>query len=140
MQQFDDRVAVITGAASGIGLAIARHAAELGMHLVLADIDELALVEAAKSLNLKSERRLICRQVDVSKAASVQALADAAAAVQPPSASRRRLSRRGSRLGEASLGPPAACLCHGPRCRTPSLKSAEDEIKQACDAGADDEY
>ena len=78
MQQFDDRVAVITGAASGIGLAIARHAAELGMHLVLADIDELALVEAAKSLNLKSERRLLCRQVDVSKAASVQALADAA--------------------------------------------------------------
>ena len=78
MQQFDDRVAVITGAASGIGLAISRHAAELGMHLVLADIDELALVEAAKSLNLKSERRLLCRQVDVSKAASVQALAYAA--------------------------------------------------------------
>lgn len=78
MLQFDDRVAVITGAASGIGLAIARRAAELGMHLVLADIDEATLATAADSLPVQDKRRLLCRQVDVSQSASVQALADAA--------------------------------------------------------------
>ena len=36
-------VAVITGAASGIGAGLARHAESLGMNLVLADWDEAAL-------------------------------------------------------------------------------------------------
>ena len=43
MQQFKDRVAVITGAASGLGLAMAKRFAREGMKLVLADIEEDAL-------------------------------------------------------------------------------------------------
>ena len=54
MKDFRDKVAVITGGASGLGLAMARRAAANGMKLVLADIEEgrgadraaLAVVEA----------------------------------------------------------------------------------------------
>ena len=40
MNNFNGKTAVITGAASGIGLALAKHAGAMGMNLVLADIDE----------------------------------------------------------------------------------------------------
>ncbi len=39
MQDFEGRVAVITGGASGIGLALAQRLAAEGMTLVLADIE-----------------------------------------------------------------------------------------------------
>ncbi|NKJ02412.1 SDR family NAD(P)-dependent oxidoreductase [Novosphingobium sp. SG707] len=42
----EGRVAVITGAANGIGLALALEAASRGMHVALADIGEEALLEA----------------------------------------------------------------------------------------------
>lgn len=45
-----DKVAVITGAASGIGLAAAHRLADKGMRIVMADIAEQALAEAAKAL------------------------------------------------------------------------------------------
>ncbi len=44
------RVAVITGAASGIGLAAAQRFAAIGMRLCLADIDEAALASAAATM------------------------------------------------------------------------------------------
>ena len=44
------RVAVVTGAASGIGYAVASRAAAEGMTVVLADIDAAALHGAAASL------------------------------------------------------------------------------------------
>ena len=47
MQRLQDRVAVITGAASGIGLAAARRLAAEGAHVVVADVDERAGKEAA---------------------------------------------------------------------------------------------
>lgn len=72
MEQLAGRTAVITGGASGIGLATARLLAAEGMHLVLADIEDGALQQAAASLGALGVR------TDVSKLADVQALADAA--------------------------------------------------------------
>ncbi len=47
------RVAVITGAARGIGLALALHAADKGMRLALADRDEDALIAAVEQVRAK---------------------------------------------------------------------------------------
>ena len=46
MKDFQGKVAVITGGASGLGLEIARLAAKKGLKLVLADIEERALKQA----------------------------------------------------------------------------------------------
>ena len=43
MKEFQDKVAVITGAASGIGLALAKRCVAEGMKVVLADIEVEAL-------------------------------------------------------------------------------------------------
>jgi len=50
MQRLQDRVAVITGAASGIGLAAARRMAAEGAQVVVADVDERAGKEAADAV------------------------------------------------------------------------------------------
>ena len=47
MKGFSDRVAAVTGAASGIGRALARELAGRGAHLALADLDEAGLAETA---------------------------------------------------------------------------------------------
>jgi NAD(P)-dependent dehydrogenase (short-subunit alcohol dehydrogenase family) len=77
MNNFNGKTAVITGAASGIGFALAKHAAAQGMSLVLADIDEAALQAAAEQLSLPADRVLALR-TDVRHAAEIKALADAA--------------------------------------------------------------
>ena len=43
MREFEGKTAVVTGAASGMGLAFARRFAAEGMNVVLADIEEDAL-------------------------------------------------------------------------------------------------
>jgi len=50
MQRLQDRVAVITGAASGIGLAAARRLADEGARVVVADVNEQAGKEAADAV------------------------------------------------------------------------------------------
>ncbi|MDP3515406.1 MAG: SDR family NAD(P)-dependent oxidoreductase [Sulfuritalea sp.] len=77
MKQFRDRSAVITGAASGIGLELARRAAAEGMNLVLADIEHGKLEAAAATLGLPAER-LLLQKTDVSREDEVAALAAAA--------------------------------------------------------------
>lgn len=67
-------VAVITGAAGGIGAGLARHAASQGMKLVLADWDADALNSVADSLTTD----VIAVPTDVRDEAAVQALAEAA--------------------------------------------------------------
>lgn len=77
MQDLADRVAVITGAASGIGQGLAWRFAREGMKLVLADIEEAALLEVEKELRLGGTSVLAVK-TDVSRKASVFALADRA--------------------------------------------------------------
>ncbi len=74
MKQFKDKVAVITGGASGIGLALARRAAAEGMQLVLADIEQGPLAAAAAGLKAAGARVLTVK-TDVSRAAEVENLA-----------------------------------------------------------------
>jgi len=77
MKNFQDRVAVITGAASGFGRAFADLGASLGMKLVLADIQAQALDATVAALRARGASVIgLC--TDVSKSEQVQALADAA--------------------------------------------------------------
>ncbi|MGB6838431.1 MAG: SDR family NAD(P)-dependent oxidoreductase [Dehalococcoidia bacterium] len=74
MREFRDRVAVVTGAASGIGRAMAGRFAAEGMKVVLADIEEGALAEAEAELKAKSAA-VLAVPTDVSKGGDVEALA-----------------------------------------------------------------
>jgi NAD(P)-dependent dehydrogenase (short-subunit alcohol dehydrogenase family) len=74
MRKFKDKVAVVTGAASGIGFALADRFASVGMKVVLADIEEPALERARQQLADKGAPALSVL-TDVSKAADVEALA-----------------------------------------------------------------
>ncbi len=77
MQELVNRVAVITGAASGIGKGIAHQLAKEGVNLILADIEERPLAELEKELRATGVRTLAV-VTDVSKRESVFALADRA--------------------------------------------------------------
>ena len=74
MDDLEGRAAVITGAASGIGLAMAKKFAGRGMHLVIADIDEAALTAAAQELTATGAR-VMPVVMDVSASDDVEALA-----------------------------------------------------------------
>ena len=76
MQAVDGRVAVVTGAASGIGLGMARAFTDSGMRVVLADAREDALDVAVGELRGKGHD-VVGVVTDVSKRADVEALADA---------------------------------------------------------------
>jgi NAD(P)-dependent dehydrogenase (short-subunit alcohol dehydrogenase family) len=75
MRRFRDRVAVVTGAASGIGRALAERFAAEGMRCVLADVDADALDRAVDELR-RGGAAAIGVRTDVASAADVQALAD----------------------------------------------------------------
>ena len=77
MEDLRDKVAVITGGGSGIGLAIARAFAAQGGRVVLADIDDAALAQAAATLTA-SGAEVLTVHTDVSVLAEVEALAVAA--------------------------------------------------------------
>ena len=74
MQDLEGKVAVVTGAGSGIGEGIARAVAAAGMKVVVADIDESKANTVAEDLGGDA---LACG-VDVSRLASVEALRDRA--------------------------------------------------------------
>jgi NAD(P)-dependent dehydrogenase (short-subunit alcohol dehydrogenase family) len=74
MQEFRDRVAVVTGAASGIGRALARRFVAEGMRVVLADVERGALEKTAGELAGEGARVLPV-PTDVSQAEQVDALA-----------------------------------------------------------------
>ena len=77
MKQFKDRVAVITGAASGFGREFALIGQRLGMKLVLADVQQQALQQFADELRA-SGTAVVAQACDVRKGEQVEALARAA--------------------------------------------------------------
>ncbi len=77
MRQFSGRVAVVTGAASGIGRAIAERCAREGMRVFLADIEQQPLDAAVDSL-LSDGHAVLGVRTDVSSQESVDELAAAA--------------------------------------------------------------
>jgi len=79
MKAFRDKVAVITGGASGLGLAMARRFAAEGMKLVLADIEEDALRRVETEFR-KAGVPVVGIWTDVSRAHDVERLAEKALA------------------------------------------------------------
>lgn len=77
MQEFNDRVAVITGGASGIGLGMARAFGAAGMKLVLADLNTDVLAAAASQLE-DAGVDVVTARCDVSQLDQVEALATTA--------------------------------------------------------------
>ncbi len=77
MKDFEGKVAVVTGGASGIGLGMATRFAAEGMRLVLADIEEGVLEAAAEGLR-EGGAEVLTVQTDCGDAASMDNLAEQA--------------------------------------------------------------
>src|SRR5262249_23049562 len=77
MQSFQGKVAVVTGAASGIRRALCERFAAEGMKLVLADVEAEALAQAERDFRAQGVATPAV-QVDVSQAEQVEALAQKA--------------------------------------------------------------
>ena len=75
MKTFTDRVAVITGGASGLGRAMAMRFASEGMKVVLADIETDALDATHREFR-DAGHDAIAMRCDVSESDDVEALAD----------------------------------------------------------------
>ena len=75
MQVLDGKVAVITGAGSGIGRALAEQLAKEGCALALADINQENLESLAAELRL-TKVDVSCHVLDVANRAAVYAFAD----------------------------------------------------------------
>lgn len=74
----DGKVAVVTGAASGIGRAIARSMAARGCDVAIADVDEAGLAETAGLIG--DVARVTCHRLDVADRIAVARFPDAVAA------------------------------------------------------------
>ena len=74
MKEFQGKVAVVTGAASGIGRALAERCAKEEMKVVLADIEEPALMQASRDLAAQGAQ-VLAVPTDVSQAGEVETLA-----------------------------------------------------------------
>ena len=78
MGRFDDKVAIVTGAAGGIGEAYARALAAEGANVVVADLDQEKGEDTAASISGAGGGPAIFVKVDVGSPESTIAMADAA--------------------------------------------------------------
>ncbi len=77
MNTFQGKVAVVTGAASGIGRGLAERCVQEGMKVVLADVEAQALLQTKQELAAQGAQ-ILALQTDVSQAAEVERLAQEA--------------------------------------------------------------
>jgi short-subunit dehydrogenase len=75
--------AAVTGAASGIGRALALELAARGCDLALADRDEAGLQTLAAEIKSRHARSVSVHQVDVSEPSQIEAFAQSAVAAHP---------------------------------------------------------
>lgn len=78
------RHAVVTGAAGGIGLAVARACLARGMRVTLGDVDGPRLAEAAADLAAEAPGRVAQAACDVREPSEVEALRERAVAAHGP--------------------------------------------------------
>jgi NAD(P)-dependent dehydrogenase (short-subunit alcohol dehydrogenase family) len=76
MKELRDRVAVVTGGASGVGRALAKAFLGEGMKVVLADVEEPVLETTAKELSALGQGVVTTHVTDVRRSESLEALAD----------------------------------------------------------------
>jgi short-subunit dehydrogenase len=82
MKNLQGRVAVVTGAGSGLGRAISLELARRGCDIALVDINHQGLDESAKQI-VNLGRQCSCHRVDVSSKEQMQALPEAILAEHP---------------------------------------------------------
>ena len=75
MKDFNGKVAVVTGAASGIGQALVERCIAEGMQVVMADIEEEALTNSAAQFQSAGDNHILPVICDVSKREQVENLA-----------------------------------------------------------------
>ncbi|MFK7773212.1 MAG: SDR family NAD(P)-dependent oxidoreductase [Saprospiraceae bacterium] len=76
MKNLQDKVVVITGAASGIGKALAQHFAKAGSHLALNDFNEAGLLQTVKELQSIATGKIFTSPFDVSKVENFEKFAE----------------------------------------------------------------
>jgi len=75
MKSLDDKVVVITGAASGIGRALAVETAGKGAHVAICDVDEVGLAETARLVEHAGARTVRRNRLDVTDREAMAAYA-----------------------------------------------------------------
>jgi short-subunit dehydrogenase len=83
MTAINGSTAAVTGAASGIGRALALELAARGCDLALADRDEAGLAEVAAEINRVGKRKVTTHRVDVGEPGQILDFADAATSAHP---------------------------------------------------------
>src|SRR5438477_8951079 len=83
MTAINGSAAAVTGAASGIGRALALELAARGCDLALADRDEAGLAEVAAEIGRDGQRKVTTHRVDVGEPGQIRDFANAATSAHP---------------------------------------------------------
>ena len=70
----EDRIAVVTGGAQGLGQTISMRLAQEGAHVLVADVNEASAKATAAGIVAGSDRRAIALKVDVTDEAQVEGM------------------------------------------------------------------